>query len=917
MGSTPSFSDSVQPPQDIVLPAALADYSRFVQRVRRRYAAELALLPPGLPRRDTVTALVARLQQDGRPLPSALRVARQLVLERLAVLDVEQAAAMADITLAMTELAEATLDMALTEARREQDARHGAPLNAEGGDIDFWVVGMGKLGGRELNVSSDIDLVYVYEDDGQTTGPQPVSAHEYFSQVARSLYTLIGETTEDGFVFRVDLALRPNGNSGPPVVSLAMLEEYLMVQGREWERFAWLKSRVVAPRASLENGRVMALRDLVTPFVYRRYLDYGVFEGLRQLHRKVRDEAQRRAAGRPERANDVKLSRGGIREIEFIVQLLQVVRGGQFPEVRTRSTLRALDKLAAGGLMKPANAQRLGEAYTLLRRVEHRIQYLDDQQTHVLPTGDGDLKWIAATLGLSCDADACELLDRLCETREFVATEFDALLHDGRAPTPGVDGCRKCGTPPQPIDSEDLLERLPVELAARVRPWSEQFKVRALRDETKLRLSRLVLRAANAVEEGRCTLDAATRFIDWLEPLLRRESYLALLVERPEVQNRLLQLIGLARWPMRYLMRHPAVIDELADERLLHGRFDAAEYIGELEARHQAWERSGQADEESLLDTLRRAHHAEVFRTLVRDVEGHITVEQAADDLSALADATLGCTLRWAWLHLKQRHRPEPCFAVIAYGKLGGKELGYGSDLDVVFLYDDEDERASEVYGAFVRKFIAWLTLPTATGSLFEIDTALRPNGNSGLLVTSLASFENYQAGRGSNTAWTWEHQALTRARHCAGSSDLAPRFEAVRRAVLAAPRDAAALRAEVQAMREKVRAARPVKGGLFDVKHSVGGMMDVEFAVQYLVLAHSGAHAGLLDNVGNIALLHRAEAAGLLPAGVGSAAANAYRELRRAQHRARLDEQPTQVPPETMAAQRDAVLALWQAVFG
>ena len=906
------------PPSSTPSPAASAsaDHSRFVQRIRRRYAAELPLLPAGLPGRATITALVARLLQDGRTLASALRVTRQLVLERLVVLDVEHAAPMPDITRVMTELAEATLEIALAEARREQDARHGAPVNADGGDIDFWVVGMGKLGGRELNVSSDIDLIYVYEDDGQTTGPQVISAHEYFSRVARSLYTLIGDTTEDGFVFRVDLALRPNGNSGPPVVSLAMLEEYLMVQGREWERFAWLKSRVVAPQASLENGRVLALRDLVTPFVYRRYLDYGVFEGLRQLHRKVRDEAQRRAAGRPERANDVKLSRGGIREIEFIVQLLQVVRGGQFPEVRTRSTLRALDKLADGGLMKPANAQRLAEAYTLLRRVEHRIQYLDDQQTHVLPTGDGDLAWIAATLGLSCNPDACELLERLCETREFVATEFDALLHDGRAPTAGANGCNKCGGASQAIDSEEFLERLPEAIAARVRPWIDQPRVRALRDESRQRLARLVLRAAQAVQEERCTLDAATRFIDWLEPLLRRESYLALLVERPEVQNRLLQLIGLARWPMRYLMRHPGVIDELADERLLHSRFDATEYIGDLEARHQAWERSGQADEESLLDTLRRAHHAEVFRTLVRDVEGHITVEQSADDLSALADATLDCALRWAWLHLKQRHRPEPRFAVIAYGKLGGKELGYGGDLDVVFLYDDDDERASEAYGAFVRKFIGWLTLPTAAGSLFEIDTALRPNGNSGLLVTSLESFENYQTGRGSNTAWTWEHQALTRARFCAGLPELAPRFEAVRRAVLAAPRDAAALRAEVQAMREKVRDARPVRGGLFDVKHSAGGMMDVEFAVQYLVLAHSGTHAQLLDNVGNIALLHRAEAASLLPAGVGTAAADAYRDLRRAQHRARLDEQPTQVPPESLAGQREAVLALWRAVF-
>jgi glutamate-ammonia-ligase adenylyltransferase len=778
---------------------------------------------------------------------------------------------------------------------------------------------MGKLGARELNVSSDIDLIYVYEESGHTSGPQQTSAHEYFSLLARGLYALIGETTEDGFVFRVDLALRPNGNSGPPVVSLAMLEEYLQVQGREWERFAWLKSRVVAPRESVRNGRALALRGMVAHFVYRRYLDYGVFEGLRQLHRKVRDEAQRRAAGRPERANDVKLSRGGIREIEFIVQLLLVVRGGQFPEIRTRSTLKALDKLAAGGLMKAASAQRLAQAYIFLRRIEHRIQYLDDQQTHLLPTADGDLGWIAASMGFTCDADACELLDLLCETREYVANEFDLLLHDGQAPQAGSGngGCRNCGPAPQPVDSEAFIERLPLPLAERVRQWCEQPRIQNLRDDSKLRLAKLISRAARAVDEGRCAMDAATRFVDWVEPLLRRESYLALLVERPAVQNRLLRLLGLARWPMRYLMLHPGVIDELADERLVHGRFDAAEFLSDLEARHKAWERSGQADEESLLDTLRRAHHAEVFRTLVRDVEGHITVEQVADDLSALADATLDCTLRWAWQHLKLRHRETPRFGIVAYGKLGGKELGYGSDLDVVFLYDDEDERSPEVYGAFVRKLINWLTLRTAAGELFDIDTALRPNGNSGLLVASVQSFENYQTGRGSNTAWTWEHQALSRARFCAGLAEIGPRFEAVRRAVLSAPRDAGLLRAEVQAMREKVRFARPVKGDAFDVKHSAGGMMDVEFAVQFLVLAHSAAHSGLLDNVGNIALLQRAESYRLLPAGVGVHAADAYRELRRAQHQARLNEQPTQLPRDAMAAQRDAVTALWKAVFG
>ena len=903
--------------------SANADHSRFVQRIRRRYGDELALLPAGLPRAAVIADLVQRLHDAGRSLASALRVTRQLVLERLAVLDIEQGATVEDVTLAMSELAETALDIALRQALAEHDERHGPPLDAAGKRIEFWVIGMGKLGGRELNVSSDIDLIYLYEDGGHTHGALPVSAHEYFSQVARTLYTLIGDTTEDGFVFRVDLALRPNGNSGPPVVSLPMLEEYLQAHGREWERFAWLKGRVVAPREREETPALLSLYSTVNAFVFRRYLDYGVFEGLRQLHRKVREEAQRRAAGRPERANDVKLSRGGIREIEFIVQLLLIVRGGQFPEIRTRSTLKALAKLAERGLMKPASAARLAEAYVFLRRLEHRIQFLDDQQTHLLPSADSDLRWIARSMGLNCTTDACELLLLWCETREFVATEFDALLHEGQPDAPNGNGtsCRGCVPALPALDSPELAARLPDELATRVKAWCELPKVKLLRDDTRARLAKLILRTADAVQAQTCTLEASGRFIDWLEPLLRRENYIALLVERPPVHHRLLRMLDGTCWPVRYLMRHPGVIDELADEQLLHGRFDAAEFTAGLDARYATWHRSGEVDEEALLDTLRRAHHAEVFRTLVRDIEGHISVEQVADDLSALADATLSCALRWAWRHLKQAHREQPRVAVIGYGKLGGKELGYGSDLDVVFLYDDADEpdrdRASEVYAGFVRKLIGWLTVRTSAGELFDIDTALRPNGASGLLVTSIASFEKYQLGRGSNTAWTWEHQALTRARWCAGDTSLIAPFEAVRRAVLAAPRDAAALRGEVQAMREKLAAAHAAPDDVFDVKHSAGGMLDVEFTVQFLVLAHSREHPELQPDVGNIALLQRAEAAGLLRAGVGVAAANAYRDLRRAQHLARLDERAPRVPLQELASQRAAVLELWRLVFG
>ncbi len=898
-----------------------AIHSRYVQRIRRRYATELDLVAPGLPDSASISRLVAALGERGLALPTAMRVARQLVIERLAVLDVEQGAALAQICAAMTELAQVTLELALADAQSEADTRHGPPL-ADGGErIEFWIIGMGKLGARELNVSSDIDLVYVYEEDGHTAGAKPVSAHEYFTFVAKRLQALIGDTTDDGFVFRMDLALRPNGMSGPPVVSLAMLEEYFQVQGREWERFAWLKSRVVAPQASVASGRALALRALVTPFVYRRYLDYGVFEGLRHLHQKIRDEAQRRAAGRPERANDVKLSRGGIREIEFIVQLMLVVRGGQFPEIRTRSTLKGLARLVERGLMRAETAARLAAGYEFLRRVEHRIQYLDDQQTHLLPTDDADLTWIARSLGLSGQPEACALLDQLGQVRELVASEFDALLREGRGEQPGPSPCRNCGSGPLPIDSPALLAKLPPAMAERVQVWAAQPRVAHLRDESRVRLGRLMQAAAATMTRGQCTLDGALRFVDWIEPLLKRESYLALLLERPEVLRRLLRLLGMARWPMQYLMRHPGVIDELADERLLEQRFDAASLAAELDERRAGWQRSGEAGEEQLMDTLRRAHHAEVFRTLVRDVEGRLTVEQVADDLSALADAILDITMRWAWALHRQRHRETPALAVIAYGKLGGKELGYGSDLDVVFVYDERDEsdadRALEVYGSFVRKFIAWLTVRTAAGELFDIDTALRPNGNSGLLVTSLGSFERYQRGRGSNTAWTWEHQAITRARFAAGSAALAAPVDAVRCAVLQAARDRAELKREVQAMREKVRAARPVPAGRFDVKHSAGGMMDVEFCVQYLVLAHGAEHEALLVNAGNIALLQRAEGSGLLPAGVGLASADAYREMRRAQHRARLDERPTQFDPQAWTEPRAAVLALWRQVFG
>jgi len=890
----------------------LAGGSRFFQRLERRYAEVFATLPNEIPHREILKQAYAQLRGQGHEVGAALRVLRQWTMYRLLRLDCEEGAALETITRSVTHLAEIALDEACKQAFQDLDARHGAPLTEAGTRAKFWVVGMGKLGARELNVSSDIDLIYVYDEDGETAGDAQglarISVHEYFSRAVKAIFTLVGDTTEHGFVFRVDLALRPNGNSGPSVVSLGALEEYLLVQGREWERFAWMKSRVIAPQSAIQDGSALSLRGVVLPFVFRRYLDYNVFESLRILHQQIRDHAAKRSAGHPERANDVKLSRGGIREIEFTVQLLQVVRGGQFPELRTRPTLDALKRVAKAGLMPPDTADALSKAYIFLRKVEHRIQYLDDQQTHVLPTQDEDLLWLALTMGY---ANTCDFLTDLDAHREIVAHEFDILLGGDRE----CKGCQTQGPRERP-ELEAVLDLFDGEARERLAHWQDSPKVKSLRDDARARLMRLLQRTAQWLQEGRVEQAAVVRMADWMEPLMRRESYLAMMLERPKVHERLLRLLGAAKWPARYLVQHPGVIDELANGDVLLQRFVSDEFEAELEARRNALARTGEDDEENLLNLLRRAHHAEVFRTLARDVEGRLTVEQVADDLSAMADTVLRVTARWCWSCLKNRHREAPQFAIIAYGKLGGKELGYGSDLDIVFVYEDEDERAQEVYAGFARKLINWFTVKTAEGDLFEIDTALRPNGGAGLLVTTFDAYAGYQQQRGSNTAWTWEHQAMTRARFVMGDVQMRLRFDEVRRGVISAPRDQASLRTEIVSMRNRVRSAHPIKAGRFDVKHSVGGMVDAEFAVQYLVLVHTAAHTELADNVGNIALLQRAEAVGLVPPGVGVAASAAYRELRRVQHKARLNEEPTQVPWATLENERAAISALWQAVF-
>lgn len=911
-----------------------AQYSRFYQRIARRYSAEIDLLPPAiLPQYDDMQALFTAIYaQHPDDLGSALRITRNVVMQRLIELDCAQPDySVEDVTLGYTDLAAFCTQTALSHAYEQLIERHGRPMQADGQPACFWVMGMGKLGARELNASSDIDLICLHSARGETehtndttdTGRRikTISNTEFFSKLVRQMSTLIADVTEHGFCFRVDLALRPHGKSGPASMSLAALEKYLLKDGREWERFAWLKSRVIASTVPLSNTHGAQLRNIVLPFVFRSQLDYKVFESLRSLHQKIRKQADKVSAHLNPRQHDVKLGRGGIREIEFTVQLLQVVRGGQFPELRHRSTLKALVALAAAGLMDADIAQQLADAYCFLRRVEHRIQYLDDQQTHTLPTSEADVDWIAHSLGFD---DTSSFYDTLAQHCNTVMAEFDVLLgganpesnevenNDWDSIIEDFEGTNAiANTPHSPLSAEE--QTATEELLQYIQRWRTGKALEKFGDSTQERVKQLVEQALHKLQQRTTDALAVRRFIDWMETILRYEHYLALLLERPNVLDRLLNILGAALWPTKYLMRHPGVIDELASPDLLQERFDPQRLRDSLRTRYDVFAKTGENTEETLLDVLRRAYHAETFAILARDLEGRTSVEEVSDDLSLLADIIAETTLHWAWQFVSKRHRDTPQVAIIAYGKSGGKELGYGSDLDVVFAYEDDDPAAPEAYAALVRKFITWMTVKTGEGELIEVDTALRPNGNSGLLITSFDSYANYQQQRGSNTAWTWEHQAMTRARCMMGSDAMHQHFERIREQVLTAERDIDSLRHEITDMRRRMHEANRPPTGQFDIKHSHGGMIDVEFVVQFFVLAYSKQHPELIENKGNIALLERIERAGLLPTHCGVKAGNAYRELRRLQHRARLDDQAGRIPPDTVQAESHAIQQLWQ----
>jgi glutamate-ammonia-ligase adenylyltransferase len=891
--------------------------SRWLQGEERRPAQLRHWAAAPMSNADFAGMLRAELDA-GMPLPRAMRRVRNLVVCTLIDRDLGGRADLDEVLRTISAFADFAVQTLLAALDAEMREQHGMPIGEESGrPQQLIVLGMGKLGGFELNVSSDIDLIFVYPENGETAaadGQRPLSNQEYFIRLGKRLIGALSEVAEDGYVFRVDMALRPNGASGPLVASLGMVEEYLVVQGREWERYAWVKARALTGDAE----DIAALDAIVRPFVYRRYLDYGAIDALRGMHAQIRAEVRRQEARHPERALNVKLGRGGIREIEFLAQVFQLIRGGRDAELRERSTRRTLDTLARKGLLGEEQVRQLQAAYVFLRNLEHRLQYLDDAQTHILPAGEEDRLAIARMAGF---ADTPALLAELERQRGIVAAQFDDMFSD-KAPN-GQDGA--------PQDAPDLAAVLsdpeseaaigahlaalgfsePAAGARRmVATWSSP-RLASMPEASRNLLAALLAKAVNFIAaSANDHLATLARLLDFFEAIARRASYLALLTEYPQALERVIRMMAASGWAAGYLTQHPLLLDELLDDRSLREAPDWVAFAAECRRELAAVP----GDTERQMDMLREMHHAQLLRLLAQDLEGALTVERLADHLSCLADVLVALTVEAAWQTVRTRHRETPRFAVIAYGKLGGKELGYASDLDVVFLYDDDDQEAPANYAKLAQRFITWMTMHTPAGILFDIDIALRPDGASGLLVTSIAAFEKYQL----SSAWVWEHQALTRARFCAGFEPIGERFEALRETVLRLPRDAAKLKAEILSMRGRMHEAHPNRSPLFDLKHDSGGMIDIEFIVQFLVLRHAEAHPALTADIGNIALLRLCGDLGLIDAPLGRQVADAYRAFRKLQHGIRLQgEERARIAPERVKDECAAVRALWALVFG
>lgn len=870
-----------------------------------------------------------------------LRLLRERVFFTVMVRDLAGQANLSEVTGAMTELADIAVEQAYRSVMREMVERHGPPIDPTSGyPMEMIIVGMGKLGGGELNVSSDIDLIMLYSDEGETNGPRPISHHEFFGNVTRRMMPIISEPDEHGQVFRTDLRLRPDGDSGPLAWSLDAFEQYLFTQGREWERYAWLKGRIMPARYFADSDMNLAqqhVEGMRLPFVYRKYFDFDALSALRDLRERIRQDWQRRASARQglDTEHNIKLGNGGIREVEFVVQLTQLIRGGKMPALQQRPLLKALQAQARAGLLPETIATELAQAYVFLRRVEHALQYREDAQTHLLPS-DPQLR-IALAQALGFEPNEFEAT--LAAHRQAVADVFrDAFRIAGlgsdensqteNMPSNDSQAELKPDDPAQHTDlaaaGKDLLALYDLfgkdseSLKQRVDSFLDSHRIRGLPAQSRQRVDDLLPLLMQSALQTEAPATTMVRLLDLIETIAQRSAYLALLIEYPQTLARVARIMAASPWAAQYVIQHPVVLDSLIDWGTLMEPIDFERVRLNLTADMDASVLAdGQADVEQQMNLMRDLQRQLSFQLLAQDLAGVLSVEALADQLSALADLLLSETIARVWplvLRSEPSDTPAPRFAIIAYGKLGGKELGYSSDLDLVYLFEDPDPEAAERYTKLARRLTSWLSTMTSSGRLYEVDLRLRPDGDAGLLTVSIEAFKTYQMEH----AWSWEHQAITRARFAAGDPAVGAAFEGIREQVLCLARDPKQLAVDVREMRQKISDGHPNKSELFDLKHDPGGMVDLEFVTQYLVLCHAHTHPELIPNLGNIALLGIAGKLGLIDQEIAQGAIDAYRVLRKRQHALRLQgADKARVAPAEMQAVKAAVRRLWDAVLG
>lgn len=842
-----------------------------------------------------------------------LRQLRQRVFATLIIRDMAKTADFTEVTSTMSALADLAIQKAYQTIYEQLIQIHGIPTHTNGQAMHLIILGMGKLGGQELNVSSDIDLIMLYANEGETTGRRPISYHEFFSKLTQRMMPIISEQTADGMVFRTDLRLRPDGDAGPLAWSLEALENYLITQGREWERYAWLKARII-PVGVPNPKDYQDLENIRRPFVYRKYLDFNTLPALRRLRGMIRDDWTRKVNHRAgiDYNHNIKLGEGGIREIEFIIQVQQLIRGGRQTALRISRLLDALDAEEKIGILTPEQAEKLKNAYYFLRRVEHFLQYKDDAQTHLLPSQDEDLAQLAKVMSYDLDT-----FKHLLDThRQYVSTQFKDIFHTEQ--TEELEANDQLAQIKSSLNHYFRHEADRDEVLERIESFMNSAKIRPLSETQRMRLLALMPNMIEASAQTEHPRSAYLNFLTLLEAIASRSAYIALLIEYPEVVKRLAQMLASSPSTAQFLSQNPILLDSVIDWHSLMQDIQFDHIKAQIQQDlNRAILPNGKADIEQQMNIMRDYQKQIRFQLFAQDLGQKLSVEKLADELSALADMFLQLSIPIVWEQLRQSKYPDapetPKFAIIAYGRLGGKELGYNSDLDLVMLFDDTRPQALEQYTFLARRLITWFSTLTPSGRLYDIDLRLRPDGDAGLLVVSVDTFKTYQEQH----AWIWEHQALSRARFCAGDSEIGKKFEQIRQNILSQTRTLTHLQAEVLSMRDKITQGHPNSSHLFDIKHDRGGMVDIEFMVQYLILAYAHQYPNLLQNLGNIALLRMAGEHGLIPMELAMNCANAYRTFRARQHACRLQGQDkARISPDELQFEREQVQALWQYLF-